>query len=210
MSARSDVLLWAQRVLARKGQASHVLLEVGTDAGAEEVQAAFHKIARTSHPDLHRHGLTPEELELVTSAYATVAGAYQELRSKTMSTTRMQPLRRPDQMPAPTAPAPSAPPAAESLAAAPARSAPRQTASPPPATSTPVSGTPAVLPPGMKAEQAMSSKALLYFRKAELALRRGDLRGAILQLKLACATDPASQFLRTALVEVETEVRKST
>ena len=56
----------------------------------------------------------------------------------------------------------------------------------------------------------MSSKALLYFRKAELALKRGDLRGAILQLKLACATDPASQFLRTALVEVETEVRKST
>jgi len=186
-----------------------VWLELGTDAGADEVQAAFHKIARTAHPDLHRHGLTSEELELVTSAYATVAGAYQELRSKVIPTTRMQPLRRPDQMPAPTAPAPSAAPAAEPPAA-PARSAPRQTAAPPPATSTPVSGTPAVLPPGMKAEQAMSSKALLYFRKAELALRRGDLRGAILQLKLACATDPASQFLRTALVEVETEVRKST
>lgn len=208
MSTRSDVLLWAQRVLARKGQASHVLLELGTDAGADEVQAAFHKIARTAHPDLHRHGLTPEELELVTSAYATVAGAYQDLRSKVMPTTRMQPLRRPDQMPVPASSAPSAPRAAAEPA--PARSAPRQTASPPPATSTPVSGTPAALPPGMKAEQAMSSKALLYFRKAELALRRGDLRGAILQLKLACATDPASQFLRTALVEVETEVRKST
>ncbi len=55
----------------------------------------------------------------------------------------------------------------------------------------------------------MSSKALLYYRKAELCLKRGDLRGAILQLKLACAADPTSSFLRTALAEVETEVRKN-
>ena len=54
----------------------------------------------------------------------------------------------------------------------------------------------------------MSSKALLYYRKAELCLKRGDLKGAILQLKLACAADPTSSFLRTALAEVETEVRK--
>ena len=56
----------------------------------------------------------------------------------------------------------------------------------------------------------MSSKALVYYRKAEIALRRGDLKGAILQLKLACATDPSSTFLRSALAEVETEVRKTT
>jgi hypothetical protein len=56
----------------------------------------------------------------------------------------------------------------------------------------------------------MSSKALTYYRKAEIALRRGDLKGAILQLKLACATDPTSAFLRSALAEVETEVRKAT
>lgn len=56
----------------------------------------------------------------------------------------------------------------------------------------------------------MSQKSLLYYRKAELALKRGDLKGAILQLKLACATDPASTFLKTALAEVETEVRKNT
>ena len=56
----------------------------------------------------------------------------------------------------------------------------------------------------------MSSKALLYYRKAEIALRKGDLKGAILQLKLACASDPSSTFLRSALAEVETEVRKST
>ena len=56
----------------------------------------------------------------------------------------------------------------------------------------------------------MSGKALLYYRKAEISLRRGDLKGAILQLKLACATDPSSTCLRTALAEVETEVRKTT
>jgi hypothetical protein len=68
---------------------------------------------------------------------------------------------------------------------------------------------PAASAPG-KPEGAMSPKAVTYYRKAEIALRRGDLKGAILQLKLACATDPSSSFLRTALAEVETEVRKST
>jgi hypothetical protein len=56
----------------------------------------------------------------------------------------------------------------------------------------------------------MSQKALVYYRKAEMALRRGDLKGAVLQIKLAIAADPASGFLRTALAEVELEVRKST
>ncbi|MDQ3368251.1 MAG: hypothetical protein M3680_22735, partial [Myxococcota bacterium] len=61
-------------------------------------------------------------------------------------------------------------------------------------------------PPGAA---AMSSKALIYYRKAELALRRGDLRGALLQLKMAIAADPQSTFLRSALSEVEAEVAKT-
>lgn len=56
---------------------------------------------------------------------------------------------------------------------------------------------------------AMNSKALVYFRKAELALNRGDLRGAILQLKMAIAADPQSTMLRPALAEVEAELKKS-
>jgi len=51
----------------------------------------------------------------------------------------------------------------------------------------------------------MSSKALIYYRKAELCLRRGDLKGAVLQLKMAIASDPQSTFLRSALAEVEDE-----
>jgi Tfp pilus assembly protein PilF len=54
----------------------------------------------------------------------------------------------------------------------------------------------------------MSSRALLHYRKAELCLRRGDLRDAVLQLKMAIAADPQSTLLRTALAEVEVEVGK--
>ena len=70
--------------------------------------------------------------------------------------------------------------------------------------------TPSGPTPAANAAQSMSPKALVYYRKAEIALRRGDLKGAVLQIKLAIAADPASGFLRTALAEVELEVRKAT
>jgi hypothetical protein len=54
----------------------------------------------------------------------------------------------------------------------------------------------------------ISHKALLHYRKAELSLRRGELKEAVLQLKLAVASDPQSAFLRTALAEVEAVVGK--
>ena len=86
----------------------------------------------------------------------------------------------------------------------------RPITTPPPsgrAASTPAAGSATVQP---SSSGQMSSKALVYYRKAELALRRGDLKGAILQLKMAIAADPQSQFLRSALSEVEAEVAKTT
>ena len=163
MSAAKEVLLWAQRVVGKKGSPANQILELPTTATLEHAQTAFHKIARNAHPDLHRHHLSPEELELITSAYSAAAAAYQAYRSQTMDTARMQPLK----------------------AAAP-DGATQKT--------------------GVQAQ--MSSRALVYYRKAELSLKRGDLRGALLQLKLAIASDPQSAFLRTALAEVETEVLK--
>lgn len=71
---------------------------------------------------------------------------------------------------------------------------------------TPSSGA-AALPSSSSSQ--MSSKALVYYRKAELALRRGDLKSAILQIKMAIAADPMSSFLRSALAEVESEVAKN-
>jgi hypothetical protein len=220
VSTRSEVLLWAQRVIARKGQAAHVLLELPADATADDAQAAFHKVARSSHPDLHRHGLTPEEIEMVTSAYASVAGAYQELRTRTMPTTSMKKIVRPDEPPTATPPggtpvarpaSTTMPPRGTSTTRAPIQTPPgTPPLARPGSTTPPPAGGAAPSTAGGRAEGAMSSKALIYYRKAEIALRRGDLKGAILQLKLACATDPTSAFLRSALAEVETEVRKAT
>jgi hypothetical protein len=227
VSARTDVLLWANRVITRKGKPPHVLLEIAENATAEQVQEAFHKIARTSHPDLHRHGLSADELELVTSAYAAVAGAYQQMRSMVSGTVRMRPLK-PEEVGI-RAPASATPPGgarsmhragtdADGVTSAPVPAAVKATGSRPPVGDPAGSRTsgrdaPVAVPspagpmPSVNAAQAMSSKALLYYRKAELCLKRGDLKGAILQLKLACAADPTSGFLRTALAEVETEVR---
>ncbi|MBA3460299.1 MAG: hypothetical protein H0T46_10090 [Deltaproteobacteria bacterium] len=184
MSVRSDVLLWAQRVLAKGNAPAHQLLEVKDDATAEMVSDAFQKIARMAHPDLHRNGLSPEDLESVTSAYSRVAGAYQEMRSQRMTTTRMRPITT------------------DSQSIATQRMPGQLRSKEPTATEQPAA------PSSGIAAQSMSSKALVYYRKAELALRRGDAKGGILQIKMAIAADPASQFLRQALGEIEAELAK--
>jgi hypothetical protein len=203
VSVRSDVLLWAQRVVARRGAPPHQLLEIDADAALEVAQDAFHKIARIAHPDLHRNSLDEDELELVTTAYARVAAAYQDLRNLTMQTGRMPPLREDPPPPRPrTSSAGSVPPRTRPVTQRPPL---------PPTTAAGGTGTSAAVAsdaPRPGAPAAMSPKALLYYRKAELCLRRGDLRDAVLQLKMAIASDPQSAFLRTALAEVEAEVGK--
>jgi len=197
-SSRAEVLLWAQRVIARKAGPAHALLELRENCTPEQAQEAFHKIARTAHPDLHRsNGLTPEEIEMVTSAYAVVAGAYMTLRSQTAQTTRMKALSKDE-------PVPSAPS--------------RPTPVPGPSGRTPPAGVPTapaestgiLTGEGQAANptQNMSQKALNYFRKAESALKRGDLKSGLLQIKLAIAADPSSTFLRNAMAEVDAELRK--
>lgn len=179
MSERAEVLLWAQRVIGRQGATACQILEIAPGSGPEAAQAAFHKIARMAHPDLHRRRLLPEELELVTTAYARAAAAYQELRGQRTSS-QMQSIR---QAGSPTMPIPGSPPSNKAIAV-------------------PTTGEP------INPAQKMSSRALVHYRKAELSLRRGDLTGAVLQLKMAIASDPQSQFLRSALAEVEAETRK--
>jgi len=72
----------------------------------------------------------------------------------------------------------------------------------------PVPVTPSGASPTANAAQSMNSKAIVYYRKAELGLKRGDLKSALLQIKLAIAADPSSGFLRSALAEVELELKK--
>jgi len=168
VSTRSEVLLWAQRVLAKKAGPPHTLLEVAAHATAADAQEAFHKLARMAHPDLHRNALTPDELEVVTNAYAAVAGAYQTFRGQVTGQARSKPITSEQKPATPSGPAPAG-----------------------------------------NASSQMSPKALVYYRKAEMALRRGDLKGALLQLKMAIASDPQSVLLRSALGEVEAELKKS-
>lgn len=175
MSVRSDVLLWAQRIVNKGSSAAPThLLEVREAATLEEIQAAFHKVAKIAHPDMHRTSLNPEELELVTIAYSRVAGAYQDLRTQRMQTGRIG-IRRIGTPPGQTPVAKPGEPAASATGGA---------------------------------QGQMTAKALVYFRKAELSLKRGDLKGAVLQLKMAIAADPLSQMLRAALTEVESELAK--
>jgi hypothetical protein len=173
MSARIDVLLWAQRVVGRKISSPYLVLDIPPGSDANVAQDAFHKIARMAHPDLHRNGLAPDELELVTTAYARAAAAYQEIRGRTPTAPLLRPL--------------TVPPSRRDPAGA---TGPTSDGSP------------------LTPAQAMSSKALIYYRKTELCLRRGDLSGAVLQLKMAIASDPQSAFLRSALSEVMAEVGK--
>jgi tetratricopeptide (TPR) repeat protein len=187
MTAPRDVLVWAQQVVKRRLPA-HQLLEIAPDATLDEAQDAFHRIARAAHPDLHRTTLSADELELVTAAYARAAAAYQELRSQ-RAAARIRSVRESEPGSGPLPPAP--PPA------------------PPPPTTPPRVGPVGEGAP-VNLAQAMNSKALLYYRKAELALRRGDLSGAVLQLRLAIASDPRSAFLRSALGEVEAALREPT
>jgi hypothetical protein len=88
------------------------------------------------------------------------------------------------------------------IGSSPPTKSPARGAQPTPSAGAPVSSNPAA--------SQMSSKALVYYRKAELSLRRGDLKGAMLQIKMAIAADPQSTFLRSALSEVEAEVLKTT
>ena len=55
----------------------------------------------------------------------------------------------------------------------------------------------------------VAPRAHAYFRKAQACLSQGDLGGALFNLRLAVAADPASAMIRVALAEVESEIRGS-
>jgi hypothetical protein len=161
MSAVGSVMAWAHRIHARRNAPAHQLLDLPASATPEAAQMAFHKVARIAHPDLHRHVLSPEDLQVLSTAYAIVAGAYQTIRSR------------------PPGAAAAEEPASEP---GPEPAAPEEAVDP---------------------AQAMSSKALLYYRKAEAAMQRGDWKSAKLQVKLALAQDPQSSFLQAALAKLK-------
>jgi len=193
--ATTEVLLWAQRIAMRKKHKAFELLELPPTFTLDQAQEAFYRVARMAHPDLHRTTLDAAELETVTRAYAQVAAAYQTIRTQLLKQP-LPPVRKPgdsrekrmsqhdfhDESPTPPPVVPPPPPLTDTR--------------PPPAV------TPALT--------QMSPKALVYYRKAELALRRGDMPTAMMQIKMAIAADPASKFLRAALLEIQQELGQKT
>jgi hypothetical protein len=174
---QQELIDWATRVVHRADPQPYQLLEIKEESGLDAAQAAFHKVARNAHPDLHRNTLSAEQLELVTSAYAKVAGAYQDFRQMALQPRQQLP---------------------EIKGAYGVRNMP-----PPPVVEEPVAPQ-----PGGPVGQ-MNGKAMLHYRKAESSLRRGELKAAVLQLKMAAAADPASKFVKLALAEVMAELAKS-
>lgn len=55
-------------------------LEIPPTASATAIQDAYHRIARTRHPDLFRQRVSPEVLDRLVRMYARVTAAYAELR----------------------------------------------------------------------------------------------------------------------------------
>jgi DnaJ domain len=227
-----DVVLWARRWARRPTAAEHELLEVSKSSTLEAVRAAYHKLARFAHPDLHRSTLTEEQLEEVTVAFARVSNAYALMSGR---------LRRGGGAPAPSSPSSPSSSSSSSSSSAPApppsASAPAQATAaapvrPSPAVAAPASGggvaergrpadAPLAAPFAPSAESgsaaptetprrslpigpanAMAPRALVHYRRAELAMRRGAEAEAMLHLRLAVASDPQSSFLRKALADI--------
>lgn len=199
----SSIMSWVLSIEAKLRLPPHELLGVASDASELDVQDAFHGLARVTHPDRYRHMLTEPQLDRLTRAYARVADAYAQMsgrsrRAVAPTTTAAGPGNT-------TAHRVATPPRGVPTAVAGAAAGAGASRSPSASTPSTDSGA----SPLAEAAKSMNSKALVYFRRAENALSRGNLRDALMQLKLAVASDPKSQMLRRAITEVEVELKKA-
>lgn len=186
-----QVLAWLDQVEPRSDGLSHFeWLELAPTAGSTAIQAAYHAIARTRHPDLFRKSLNDRDFDRLTRMYARVAGAYAELRRPEAAANYLR-VRRASSQPGvePEAPHGTKPAAARGTTPAPA---------PPPPSPPPPASPAAPIDP----TRAMNARALVLYRRAEGALRTGDRTTAMLNIKMAIAADPTSQLLRGALAEL--------
>ena len=183
MSARTDVLLWAQRIIARRRarrrtSCSRSRPTPALDVGAGGVpQDRAHGASRSASHDARR----PTSSSWSRRAYAMRRERVPELPHA--ATTATQRMPRSIQPPPPV----------------PRRPTPIAVATP--------SGAPAPRPASRRRDDR--ARRSLYYRKAELcaAARRSDAARCS-SSRWRSQRIPASTFLRTALAEVEAEVRK--
>jgi curved DNA-binding protein CbpA len=169
-----------------EGMSYFELLDTTPAATARQIQEAFHARAAQLHPDLYRlmEPLTAADRERLQTIYGRMAQAYVTLRDPA----EREAYERRIGSVAPAA----APPAAE--------------AAPSTATATTTATAPA--PPATGPAPALAGKALTHFRRAQTALRAGDIPAAVLNLKLALASQPDSAFLRDALREAQAVLKR--
>ena len=80
-------------------------LEIPPTASQSAIQDAYHRIARTRHPDLFRRKLPGPELDRLVRMYARVTAAYAELRVPEKCAAYLRSLRgKPPSTPPPVAP----------------------------------------------------------------------------------------------------------
>jgi hypothetical protein len=180
----AQVLAWLDEVEPRADARSHFeWLELAPTTAVPAIQAAYHQIARSRHPDLFRQSLAAADFDRLTRMYARVSGAYADLRTTDGAVGYLRRTTR-------------APPVTTRPTAAPARPA-APTPSPARAAAPPAPG------PAIDPTRAMNARALVLYRRAEGALRTGDRATALLNIKMAIAADPSSPLLRGALAELE-------
>jgi curved DNA-binding protein CbpA len=196
------------------------LLEIPPTASGDHVQRAFHEIASTRHPDLWRNQVPARQLERVVRVYGRVTAAYATLRDHDQRARVLRDLREHrvtpssvlaagerDRAPAPIGARGSGPQVA---GAARARSGP---------TAPPERLARATMPTDAPAQAAhpagaapagptLGARALGFYRRAQAALRLGDVAGAVLNLRMAVSAEPTSAYLRQALADAQARLHR--
>jgi curved DNA-binding protein CbpA len=178
-------------------------LEIPPTASSTAIQEAYHRIARTRHPDLFRH-LDPKLMDRLVRMYGRVTAAYADLKDPEKCGAYLRELRgpRPQTIQPPSSlvhplTARTAERLTNAAVAAPSPRPARESEPPPAAPAQPRTRTGPMDPAA-----SMNARALAFYRRAEGAQRTGDKAAALLQIKMAIAADPKSTFLRAALLEL--------
>ena len=235
-----ELLRWLDEIEPRIDLLDHFTwLGLKPAAPYEQLQPAFHAVARTRHPDLFRTRIDAAAMDRLVRVYARITSAYAELRDPARYEELARPLRSRVRTPqgsrapqvartptpgaqvsrvgtspqvsrvgtSPQLPRPAAPQVSRTRTA-PVEPSVARTQTPVQVQRTTTQPRPATEPPAdaaapeLEPSRAMNPRALAYYRRAEGALRVGDRVTALLQLRMALASDPTSQLLRAALAEL--------
>ena len=218
---RAQLIAWLDRTEPMVDQLTPFeMLEIPPTASGQHVQRAFHAVAATRHPDVWRNHLDATERERLMRVYGRVAAAYATLRNEESRARVLREVRerRPSQPPEATA-------VADAREDVPTRRSGRITVAtdppnltPPPMRVEDLPGAPtapgAAPPPGTPRPRTpspsvmLNARALAFYRRAEAALRVNDIAGALLNLRMALAAEPTSQYLKDEIAAAQKKLKK--